>query len=147
MAKAIFEEPGTDDFCIETWRTRDKVWGYGCNVKRFGERIVSAHRLAWIDAHGQLPPDDRPQILHTCDNPPCVNSRHLYAGTNDDNIRDKVDRGRHRNGQREKTHCTNGHEFTPENTRVWAKDGSRVCKTCHADTERRRYNRLRAESE
>lgn len=29
-----------------------------------------------------------------CDNPPCCNPRHLYAGTPLDNVVDKVERGR-----------------------------------------------------
>lgn len=32
--------------------------------------------------------------LHTCDNPPCCNPKHGYWGSHDDNMRDKVDRGR-----------------------------------------------------
>ncbi len=37
---------------------------------------------------------------------------------------------------REKTHCKNGHEFTPENTLTTATQ--RVCRTCHRERERRR---------
>lgn len=33
-------------------------------------------------------------IRHTCDNPRCINPQHLIAGTQADNIRDKVERGR-----------------------------------------------------
>ena len=35
-------------------------------------------------------------VLHKCDNRKCVNHTHLYAGTNADNTRDKMQRGRHR---------------------------------------------------
>lgn len=69
--------------------------GYGwCNVTRYGLRVQTRHRLAWIDAHGCLPPDDRPHVLHHCDHPPCENPAHLYAGTYADNARDMTDRGR-----------------------------------------------------
>lgn len=54
-------------------------------------RFVKAHRLAWTLAYGD--PGDL-QVLHRCDNPPCQNPRHLVLGSNADNIRDKVERGR-----------------------------------------------------
>lgn len=38
--------------------------------------------------------------LHTCDNPPCCNPAHLYAGTVQDNARDRVIRGRQAYGDR-----------------------------------------------
>jgi hypothetical protein len=43
------------------------------------------------------------------------------------------------------THCTNGHEFTPENTSRRKRSG-RVCKTCHRDRQRALYWRKKAAS-
>lgn len=69
-----------------------------CSVWRFGVRIRYRHRLAWIDAHGMLPPPETPHILHHCDNPPCEEPTHLYAGTQADNVADMVRRNRARRG-------------------------------------------------
>ena len=80
------------------------------------------------------------QALHSCDNPPCVNPHHLRWGSNSDNQRDAVTRGRHRTGRETWTHCVAGHEFTAANTRI-RPTGARLCRTC----ERNRTRRYRQE--
>ena len=96
---------------------------------------VLAHRYAW-ELDSGAPPQDN--ILHRCDNPPCVNPNHLFEGTQTENMKDMVEKGRfvgNRYGQR--THCGNGHEYTPENTYIWA--GKRQCRDCkHAFYLRRK---------
>jgi hypothetical protein len=52
---------------------------------------VAAHRLAFKVVHGHWP---EPMGLHTCDNPPCFNPRHIYEGTDRDNKNDQIARGR-----------------------------------------------------
>jgi hypothetical protein len=54
-----------------------------------------AHRVMWSLVHGYEPSPDL-LVRHTCDNPPCVNPRHLVLGTSLDNNRDMVSRGRGR---------------------------------------------------
>ena len=59
----------------------------------FGPHIhKKAHRLAWMFANGPIP--EGLHILHKCYNPPCCNPRHLYAGTNRQNVQDRIDRGK-----------------------------------------------------
>ncbi len=57
-----------------------------------------AHRVAWQIANGHIPAGLL--ILHKCDNPSCVNPDHLYAGTQKDNVRDKLERYRSREEMR-----------------------------------------------
>lgn len=78
--------------CIEWQKYRDKK-GYG-TVKRDGKQR-RAHRVAYCDHH-DLPIEgiDGQCVLHTCDNPPCVNPDHLRLGTHQDNSDDKMSKGR-----------------------------------------------------
>jgi len=57
-------------------------------------RMVLVHRAAYAAARGPIP--NGLNVLHHCDNPPCVNPAHLYLGTVADNNRDRDQRGRHR---------------------------------------------------
>lgn len=65
--------------------------GYG-RLQRDGVRW-SAHRLAYILAHGPIP--DGLLVCHTCDNPSCVRLEHLFLGTDADNFQDMHAKGRY----------------------------------------------------
>ena len=73
--------------CIEHTQVGD-VFGYG-NTRR-GGHSMKMHRAVFFDVHGYLPE----VVRHTCDNPRCINPEHLLAGTQKDNMRDCVERGR-----------------------------------------------------
>ncbi len=51
-------------------------------------KVSKGHQLSYIIYKGEY--DRDLLICHTCNNPSCVNPVHLYAGTNRDNMRDKI---------------------------------------------------------
>lgn len=67
-----------------------RVSGHG--QIHYAGRNRTAHQVAWELANGPIPVGK--QINHTCDVAPCVNLRHLYLGTQQENISDAVTRGR-----------------------------------------------------
>ncbi len=74
--------------------------GYGSlaftlSTAKHGLRVylpVRAHVAAYQILVGPIPPGHH--VLHTCDNPPCCNPEHLFTGTNTDNVRDAILKGR-----------------------------------------------------
>lgn len=102
--------------------------GYGTIGRYDGKGLRATH--VSLSIAGRPVPDGL-LCCHTCDNPPCVNPDHLWAGSPQDNMDDKVAKGRNRNGVVFKDHCKRGHDRRPENVRMVGK--IRHCKVCERD--------------
>lgn len=94
------DKSGGDNACWiwKGYRNRD---GYGRMAWFNGNE--SAHRVAWILSHGEIPRGL--SVLHNCpngDNPSCCNPSHLFLGTQQENIQDMIAKGRdvHVSGER-----------------------------------------------
>lgn len=89
------------DDCWE-WIGTSVPFGYGIfylTASRGNKARIYAHRFSWeIHNAAEIPPGLF--ILHRCDNPRCVNPKHLYAGTVLKNAKDKVERGRQQRGSK-----------------------------------------------
>lgn len=77
------------DSCWE-WIAALNEKGYG--VFGVGKQTDKAHRIAWRLLIGEIP--KRLFVCHKCDNPKCVRPNHLFLGTNHDNVKDMIAKGR-----------------------------------------------------
>jgi hypothetical protein len=105
-----------------------------------GKRGRLAHRYGWTLHHGDIPGGKH--IDHTCHDPrvcdlgvacphrSCQNPAHMGLVNPTENT--AVDRRRTR---ADLTHCKRGHEFTPENTYLYVRNGreERACRQCARD--------------
>lgn len=121
------------------WTAGKNEGGYGLFHPERG-KCVRAHRFSYELTLGSIPkgaPLDH--ICHdpkecaggdSCPHRSCVNPDHLSVSNNDEN----TSNGRSRHSNSYKTHCARGHEYSEENTLVWA--GRRYCKTCTDEKNR-----------
>ena len=107
------------------WTDKPGTGGYG--KLSIDGKTPGAHRVAYQLWIGPIPLN-KPHVCHHCDNPPCVNPKHLYAGTAKDNAQDRNIRGRTANQNLTKTHCPKGHKYNKTNT--YMCKNRRYCKAC-----------------
>jgi hypothetical protein len=98
--------------------------GYG--LIKIGGKQMKVHAVAYNLLVGEIPWGMEPH--HRCENKRCANPGHLELVTKSRHIELSPTNITHRN--KAKTHCVNGHEFTPENTIV-RHNGNRDCRLCN----------------
>jgi hypothetical protein len=141
---------GAADDCWP-WAGSKNNQGYGQIYSGERARTMLATHAALL-LSGQPRPTPKHGALHSCDNPSCVNPRHLRWGLHRENMHEMRDRGRlntaglkewpKRNPQnKRKTHCKRGHVMAGDNLYVSPKL-KRMCAVC----ERERKFTLRAKA-
>ena len=136
-SKEIIKNRFWDKVDIDSINSENDCWNwigptggskpYGCFS--VGSKNRRAHRISYLIYIGPIP--NKLHVLHSCDNISCINPKHLFLGTQKDNMNDKMNKGRHKtNGYENKTKCKRGHLFDEYNT-IFRSDGSRKCRECN----------------
>lgn len=94
--------------------------GYGKHRVRPGAPERATHRIMYEHTIGPVPKGM--QLDHLCRNRICCNPAHLEPVTGGINTL------RQDHAQRRKTHCPQGHDYTPDNT--IRRNGRRFCRAC-----------------
>ena len=108
------------------WLWTGRLNGAGYGRIRYQGSCQRAHRVSYQMHVGLIP--NGLTLDHLCRNTACVNPAHLEAVPHRINVLRGIAPVAI---NARKTHCVNGHEFTPENT--WKRNSwsrGRVCRTC-----------------
>lgn len=124
--------PGANG-CQE-WHGARNGRGYGSFM--LDGRVLGAHRVAYILAHGYVPPG---LVLdHLCRNTLCVRVDHLQAVTQRENVARGV-------GNASRLCCPQGHPYSESNT--VRRNGRRFCRLCERMHGARSRAKKRAQRE
>lgn len=101
----------TKEFIKNFWarvkKCKSGCWEWTGYCTKYGHGMLSCrsiskiplyvHRIAWILKRGD---PKKLHVLHDCDNPRCVNPKHLFLGTQVDNNNDRIKKGRTASGDK-----------------------------------------------
>ena len=142
-ALAARHKPVTDAEYLSRYFAKTSVDERGCWIwqgfkhkRGYGEasyrgKAWRIHRLVLFLTKGAIPADW--DACHSCDNPSCINPKHLFGGPRSVNVDDM--RRKKRGNHQKKDACIHGHPFDAENTRI-CKRGFRHCKRCELIKQR-----------
>jgi hypothetical protein len=136
----------TDGDCVE-WTADLTNAGYGRFTWKSPEGMIrGAHRVAYHVLVAPVPVDK--VIDHLCRNRKCIRLDHLDVVQQRENVMRSPIAPAAINAA--KTHCPQGHEYSPENTYVYTfktkKTTTRICRACASAHHRRYYLRKKATS-
>jgi len=80
-----YKDPEMENHCWN-WQGAKNKDGYG--LIKWGGITYNAHRISYIIFKKLIPINKH--IRHTCNNPSCINPKHLILGTASDNIIDMI---------------------------------------------------------
>ena len=102
-----------------------------------GKRIVRAHRFSFELFNGKIKKNKI--IMHSCDNPKCVNPDHLIEGTQGENLNDMSAKGRKLKNVKI---CPSGHDVSRDaSVYINKKRGTRSCLICRANQRKIYYKK------
>lgn len=104
------------------WTGHRSAQGYGRIGTGEGRAVALVHRVVWELLVGPIPASL--ELDHLCRVRSCCNPDHLEPVTHAENVR----RGAFGANRLPLAKCRRGHDFTPENTAVYARQ--RECITC-----------------
>lgn len=90
----VSPEPNTG---CHLWTAAINKTGYGIFNDGIKTSASLAHRVSYALYVGPIP--EGMAVLHRCDTPTCVNPKHLFLGTQADNMRDMAQKNRTSHGE------------------------------------------------